>query len=172
MPVDVRQLRPEDGRKTFRSGNDELDRFFSRYAGQNQFRHHVGTTYVALEVGAIVGFVTVSASHVEIDDLPEARRRSLPRYPLPVLRLARLAVASSAQRRGVGDLLVATVFRVAHEMARTVGCVGIVVDALADAIPFYERLGFEPLPTTAGSLEDRPEPRPMFLPRGSIPSDD
>ena len=37
-----------------------LDRFFARYAGQNQFRHHIGATYVALESETILGFATVS----------------------------------------------------------------------------------------------------------------
>ena len=38
-----------DDRTRFRSGDADLDRFFQAYAGQNQFRHHIGTTYVAVE---------------------------------------------------------------------------------------------------------------------------
>lgn len=88
--VEVRLLRPDDDRTRFHSGNVDLDRFFSLYAGQNQFRHHIGATYVSDAGGTIVGFVTVSASHIEIDRLPLSRQRRLPRYPLPVLRVARL----------------------------------------------------------------------------------
>jgi len=33
--------------------------FFQKYAWQNQFRHHVGNTYVAVEHAKILGFVTV-----------------------------------------------------------------------------------------------------------------
>ena len=40
----VRRLEPNDDRSTSRSGEPDLDRFFLRYAGQNQFRHHLGTT--------------------------------------------------------------------------------------------------------------------------------
>ncbi len=68
--IEVRPLRPEDDRSRFRSGNEDLDRFFARYAGQNQCRHHIGTTYVADDSEAVVAFVTVSASHIEIDQLP------------------------------------------------------------------------------------------------------
>lgn len=40
--IEVRLLRQEDDRSQFRSGQPDLDRFFARYAGQNQFRHHIG----------------------------------------------------------------------------------------------------------------------------------
>ena len=43
--IEVRLLRQEDDRSRFRSGQPDLDRFFARYAGQNQFRHHIGSTY-------------------------------------------------------------------------------------------------------------------------------
>jgi len=49
VAITVRRLEPEDDRTNFRSGNVDLDRFFARYAGQNQFRHHIGTTYVAVD---------------------------------------------------------------------------------------------------------------------------
>jgi len=166
--IEVRPLRPEDDRSRFRSGNADLDRFFARYAGQNQFRHHIGTTYVADDGQAIVGFVTVSASHIEIDQLPVGRRRKLPRYPLPVLRLARLAVAQSPQGQGIGMELLHAVFYLAHEMAARVGCVGVVVDAKPDAVRFYGRYGFEAIETLEGALAERTRPVSMFLPLGAI----
>ena len=59
MTITVRRLAPSDDRTAFRSGNIDLDRFFARYAGQNRFRHHIGTTYVAIdESGTVQGFVT------------------------------------------------------------------------------------------------------------------
>jgi GNAT superfamily N-acetyltransferase len=42
---------------------------------------------------------------LEGDRLPQALRRKLPSYPLPVLRLARLAVDASVQRQGLGKQL-------------------------------------------------------------------
>ena len=47
--MEVRALRATDDRTTFRSGDPDLDRFLAKYAAQNQFRHHIGTTYVAVE---------------------------------------------------------------------------------------------------------------------------
>jgi len=167
--AEVRLLRPEDDRSKFCSGDIDLDRFFIRFAGQNQFRHHIGATYVAVEDARVLGFATVAPGEVEVADLPEDTRNRLPRYPLPILRLARLAVDKDQQGRGIGSLLLVTVFELAHELARTVGCVGVVVDAKAAAVPFYARLGFRPMEVRSGALEERPKPSPMYLPLSAIP---
>jgi len=63
-----------------------------RYAAQNQFRRHIGVTYVAVDGGTILGFATVTVGHIEIENLPQSLRKKFPGYPLPVLRLARLGV--------------------------------------------------------------------------------
>lgn len=165
----VRQLRPDDDRSDFESGNLDLDSFFRRFAGQNQFLHHIGATYVAVDDDQILGFATIVAGHVEIEDLPKPKRKKLPHYPLPILRLARLAVEQRAQGRGVGKLLLRSVFHIARDMAQSVGCVGVVVDAKPDAVAFYERYGFETFDVIEGALGSRPEPLPMFLPIGAIP---
>ena len=52
MTVEVRLLDAADDRESFQSGDSARDLFFPRYAGQNQFRHHIGVTYVAVEEGA------------------------------------------------------------------------------------------------------------------------
>jgi GNAT superfamily N-acetyltransferase len=169
VALEIRRLRPTDDRSEFRSGNIDLDRFFQRFAGQNQFRHHIGTTYVALEEGVIRGFVTVSASEIAASDLPAATRKKLPMYPLPVLRLARLAVDERFQGRGLGSALLRSVLTLARRMADDLGCVGVVVDAKPDAVAFYAKLGFIRLSALAGQLGDRPEPLPMFLEIGAVP---
>ncbi len=167
--IEIRPLRPDDDRKTFSSGDADLDRFFHKYAGQNQFRLHIGTTYIAVSDDEIVGFATLTATSITIDDLPKAARKRLPDYPLPALRLARLAVAESAQGQGIGKLLLRTTFSMAHEMAERTGCVAVVIDAKPEAVAFYENYGFESFEITSGELGDRPSPRPMILPLGSIP---
>src|SRR4030042_1077393 len=127
--MEIRALRPRDDRSAFECGDEALDRFFRRYAGQNQFRHHLGVTYVAVDGGRVLGFVTVAPRHVEIDELPERARKKLPRYPLPVLGLARLAVDKQAQATGLGGKLLRFVLELASTMADELGCAGIVVDA-------------------------------------------
>lgn len=119
--MEIRALRPEDDRTSFRPGDADLDHYLHQFAGQNQFRHHLGVTYVAVEDRTILGFATIAAAHVEIDDLPVTVRRKLPRYPLPVLRLARLAVDQAAQGQGLGLQLLRFVLRLALQMADDFG---------------------------------------------------
>ncbi len=170
MTPTVRRLEPADDRTQFRSGNIDLDRFFARYAGENQFRHHIGTTYVAIDDhGVILGFATIAASELTTASLSASQRKHFPAYPIPVLRLARLAVDSRAQRRGIVHALLRAVFALALRMSDDMGCPGVVVDAKPEAIGFYERLGFIAVDATAGHLGDRPQPLPMFLELGAIP---
>ncbi len=167
--IEIRPLQKEDDRSTFCSGNIDLDRFFRKYAGQNQFRHHIGLTLVAVEGSSVLGFATICASEIEIDDLPNTWKKRLPAYPLPVLRLARLAVDQTAQSRGIGKKLLRAVFGQAQKMAEGFGCLGVVVDAKAAVIDFYQGLGFTAIEAVKGQLPDRPATIPMFLPLASLP---
>ena len=161
--MEIRALRESDDRSRFRSGDPDLDRFFHRFAGQNQFRHYVGVSYVAVDRGAILGFATVAPGHIEVENLPARARRKLPHYPLPILRLARLAVDETARGQGLGRQLLRFVFRLVLQMADDYGCVGIVVDAKPDAVDFYTRYGFVSIDVVEGASDSRPAPVPMFL---------
>ena len=162
--IRIRRLEPQDDRSGFRSNNIDLDRFFQRYAGQNQFRHHLGTTYIAVQDDKIAGFVTVSSGELAAETLTKALRRRLPAYPVPILRLARLAVDKRFQGHGIGRLLLRAMLELALEMRDRVGCIGMVVDAKPEAVDFYADMGFSPMHLISGSLGDRPEPIAMFLP--------
>ena len=170
MPVVVRRLRPDDDRSKFESGDIDLDRFFLRFAGQNQFKHYLGVTYVALDAERIVGYATVAPSQLEIQALPQSARKQLPKYPLPVLRLARLAVVRDQAGRGIGEQLLKEALLLARRMATELGCIGVVVDAKPNAVSFYKRYGFEALTLVQGFLGDRPQPQPMFLELAAIPN--
>lgn len=167
MTVEIRALRPEDDRQSFRSGDEAIDLYFHRYAGQNQFRHHVGVTYVAVEDERLLGFTTVSAASLDADDLPGGRKR--PPYPLPVLRVARPATGEAGQRRGLGRALLRFCIELAEKMRDELGCVGIVVDAKPGATEFYRRLGFTLVEEEEGSAAILPRPTMMFLPLASVP---
>jgi len=161
--MEIRPLRENDDRAAFHSGDSDLDRFFHRYAGQNQFRHHIGATYVAVEEGQILGYATMAPGHLEIEGLPVSIRNRLPRYPLPILRHARLASGMGARGKGIGTALLRFVFRLALKMSDEYGCWGVVVDAKAESVGFYQRLGFMKLEVVEGAPEARPRPVEMFL---------
>jgi GNAT superfamily N-acetyltransferase len=161
--MEIRALRASDDRSAFQSGDEALDRFFRRYAGQNQFRHYVGVTYVAVDDGRVLGFATLAPRHVDIEGLPERVRKKLPRYPVPMLGLARLAVDESVQSLGIGGQLLRFVLKVASKMADEVGCAGVVVDAKPGALDFYAKYGFTPFEPVEGQSDAHPRPTAMFL---------
>jgi GNAT superfamily N-acetyltransferase len=161
--VQIRQLARDDDRGDFSCGQPDLDRFFEHYAGLNQFKLNLAVTYVALVQTRIVGFATVAPSSMERESLPSARlRKRFPNYPLPVLRLARLGVDERAQGLGIGKALLGQVLKLSVEQRERLGCVGVVTDAKAEAVGFYERLGFEALGRVREGLLLR-GPMPMFL---------
>ncbi|MEB4591521.1 GNAT family N-acetyltransferase [Candidatus Thiothrix sp. Deng01] len=166
--VQVRRLESHDDRSSFCSGDIELDRFFQRFAGQNQFRHYVGTSYIADCSGQIAGFATVSSGEITAEILAGIVRKRLPDYPLPILRLARLAVDQRFQGQGIGKLLLKAMLELALQLRDQTGCIGVLVDAKPTAVDFYTKLGFQALESVSGELGNRPEPLPMFLPIQTI----
>jgi GNAT superfamily N-acetyltransferase len=90
-------------------------------------------------------------------------RRKLPRYPLPGLWLARLAVDQAVQGQGLGLQLLRFVLRLAPHMADDVGSVGVIVDAKPDAQALYAKYGFVAVEAVEDLSDARPAPAPMFL---------
>ena len=165
--LEIRLLLPGDDRSDFVSGDEALDRYFLKYAGQNQFRHRIGVNYVAIMEGRVIGYAGVSPAHIEVERVPAALSKRLPGYPLPVLRLARLATDRRVRGQGVGLELLRYVFVLAHRMSRDFGCVGVVVDSKQQAVAFYERYGFVSLPVELGASATAPIA--MFLALNRIP---
>jgi predicted N-acetyltransferase YhbS len=161
--MEIRHLREDDDRSRFKSGAPDLDRFFRQFAGQNQFKHHIGVTYVAVDNRRILGYATIAAGHIEMDELPPSERKRLPRYPLPIVRLARLAVDESTRGQRIGEKLLRFVIILAVRLARDYGCIGVVVDAKPDAIDFYSRYGFIAADPVEGQSDARPQPVMMYL---------
>ncbi|MBN6741280.1 GNAT family N-acetyltransferase [Acidithiobacillus sp. MC6.1] len=135
-------LGQQSGRAHFDCGNHALNDFLQRHAGQQQ-RRGLGKTYVAQrdDLPDILGFVTVSVGQVATEALPSPPR--LPQYPVPILRIGRLAVDRRYQGHGIGQNLLAFALHLAVEFSERVGLYAVVVDAKHDsAARFYQRLGF------------------------------
>jgi predicted N-acetyltransferase YhbS len=160
----IRRLEATDDVSGFQSGNDDLDRYLHRYAQVNQIQFGIGVTYLAIETGEIVGYATVSAAEAKAVDFDALRRKKLPRHPLPMLRLARLAVAAARQRKGIGNQLLRHVLGLALRMEREMGCVGVVVDAKPQAVKYYTQFGFEPRPAAEGQAMAPEALLTLFLP--------
>ena len=96
--------------------------------------------------GMIAGYYTLSATSVQLAELPAQTVRKLPRYPLvPATLLGRLAVDRRQQGKGYGRFLLAdALYRAARSQ---VASFAVIVDAKDDgARRFYERESFLPLP--------------------------
>lgn len=136
----------------FTCGQPELDRFLIRHALQAQ-QANSSQTYVAVDGGEVVGFYTIVAGEVRHADAPERVVKGMPRHPIPLLVLARLAVHSNAQGRGIGAGLLLDALSRTLQVADVIGVRVLAVHAKDDrAVSFYRHFGFTPSPTDARHL--------------------
>lgn len=165
-PFLARPVTQDDAVAGFASGEAALDAFLARHAVSNAARG-IGTTFVlpgADPQPRVLGFYTLSMALVDTSRVAPHLGRGLPRYPLPVALIGRLAVDQRVQGQKVGQRLLGDALRRVEQAALHVGCVGVVVDAKhAAAQAFYERFGFILIET-----EDAPWPRRLFLPMATI----
>ncbi len=149
---DIEPLSPAHNRRTFSCGVDALDAYLRRFAGQHAAAN-VSRTYVATDGAEILGFYSLAMSGIRKDNLPARSAARFPNFPLPVARLARLAVALRHQRQGLGELLLADALHRCLRLCAEIGMIGVVVDAKDErARGWYERYEFERLPDSPLSL--------------------
>jgi GNAT superfamily N-acetyltransferase len=136
----------------FTCGQSELDRFLIRHALQAQ-QAHSSQTYVAVRGGAVVGYYTIVAGEVKHADAPVRVAKGMPRHPIPLLVLARLAVQTEMQGKGLGAGLLLDALGRTLQVADVVGVRALAVHAKDDgAAAFYEHFGFARSPTDARHL--------------------
>jgi GNAT superfamily N-acetyltransferase len=149
--VRIERLAEHHPRAAFESGNDALDTWFREHAYVAQ-RQDTARTFVLIDDdGQIVGYYSLAMGGVESIDAPRPRTRGLPRFPVPIVLLARLAIAQRFQGQGLGmGLLFEALHRGAlaaeHAAARL-----IAVDPIDNrARAFYLRWGFQPVESDSG----------------------
>jgi GNAT superfamily N-acetyltransferase len=98
----IEPLLPTHDRAAFDCGESSLDDFLKRFVRQNDEKG-LSRTYVAVlpDEPKIYGYYSLSSGAIRFDTMPE----KLPRYPVPVIHLGRLVVDRSAQRQGLGKIL-------------------------------------------------------------------
>jgi GNAT superfamily N-acetyltransferase len=136
----------------FTCGQPELDRFLVRHALSAQ-QSNSSQTYVAVTGKEVIGFYTIVAGETHHANAPERVVKGMPRHPIPLLVLARLAVHSSAQGRGVGAGLLLDALGRTLQVADVIGIRALAVHAKDDqAAEFYRHFGFAPSPTDSRHL--------------------
>ena len=148
MSLRIVGLERHHDRADFDCGEPQLNAYLQRLARQ-QAQRDFSRTYVAQlpdetpgEAARIQGFYAISAGSIDFKNLPAGLK--LPRYPVPVARMGRLAVDLRAQGQGVGAALLAHAMQLSATLAQQIGVYALVVDAKHEAAAaFYARYGFQ-----------------------------
>ncbi len=148
MAVTIEALGKQHDRTGFTCGQPDLDAWFRQRAGQDE-RRNVARVFVAVDDAlGVVGFYSLGAFTLALDDIPEEVGRKLPRYDaIPAALIGRLARDERARGRGIGDLLLADAILRILGAGRTLAVFAIVVDAKDErAARFYAAFGFRAFP--------------------------
>jgi GNAT superfamily N-acetyltransferase len=148
----IEKLNRSHAVETFTCGQTDLDRFLIRHALRAQ-QANSSQTYVGLNGSEVVGFYTIVAGEAHHADAPERVVKGMPRHPIPVLVLARLAVQIHAQGQRIGAGLLLDALGRTLQVADVIGVRALAVHAKDDqAIAFYQHFGFTPSPTDSRHL--------------------
>ncbi len=149
-------------RSRFACGVQPLDEYLARFARQNH-ESGIAKTFVAVapeDPRRVLGYYSISAGAIERENLPARAAKRFPNFPIPVARLARLAVDQAFQRRGLGEDLMLDALNRVLRASRDIGIVAMLIDAKDEkAKRFYARYEFESLPD---------QPLTLWLPIAAI----
>jgi GNAT superfamily N-acetyltransferase len=141
MPLDKKC----HNRADFDCGEPALNEYLQKFASQNAAQD-ISRTFVmvsATNPQKILGFYTLTVGQIDFESLPANWTKKIPRYPIPIARLARLAIDKSVQGQHLGQKLLMDALRRGARISHEIGLFGIIVDAKHDkAKKFYQKYGF------------------------------
>lgn len=146
--LEPQPLQQQDLVADFDCGDQELNRFLQRHAFQSQ-QSQGAKTYVTLsDYGKVAGYYTLAYGSVEYEAAPARAKKGLAKHPVPVMVLARLAVAGEFRGLGLGKGLLRDALLRTLQAAGIAGLRAVVVHAKnEEAKSFYEHYGFEAFPS-------------------------
>lgn len=145
MPSAPESLTLHHQTATFDSGVASLNEWLKRRAMQNQVSG-ASRTFVSCDAGQVIGYYALASGAVVPAAATGRFRRNMP-DPVPVIVLARLAVAQTYQGQGLGRALFQDAARRVIHAAEVIGIRGLLVHALSEkAKTFYLNLGLGPSP--------------------------
>jgi GNAT superfamily N-acetyltransferase len=134
-------------RSRFDCGQPSLNDFLRTLVSQYEKRN-LGRTYVAVQGSdcRVFGYYTIASGAVAFEHLPAEAARKLPRHPLPVVLVARLAVDRAVQGQRLGEKLMLDALARSVDLSDELGIHAVVVDAIdRQAKAFYQKYRFIPL---------------------------
>ena len=148
----VHKLSIADGVESFDCGHVALNEFLQRFALVNQ-RSNSSQTYASCNAGQVAGFYSLAVGSVEPSHSAPRVIKGIPRHPVPVMILARLAIDQRYQRQGLGKALLKNALLRTVQAADIAGIRALLVHAKdEEARNWYRQWGFEESPTDAYHL--------------------
>jgi len=142
----VQKLSREHEVEGFDCGKRDLNRFLSTHALSNQ-RNDSSQTFVVCEGKRVVAYYSLTVAQVQHEHSPAKISAGMPRYPIPVVLLAKLAVQRELQSQGIGKALLKDALNRTLEIAESAGVRALLVHAKdEDAKSWYLKYDFEPSP--------------------------
>lgn len=129
--------------KSFKCGKQVMDEFLVRHAIQHR-KLGISSTWILSEntqsqIESVAAYFTLCSISASNEELP--LKKSHPKYPLPLVLLARLAVSENYQKKRLGEKTLVSAIRQAVSLT-SVGlpAIGIALDVLdQDALAFYNK---------------------------------
>jgi GNAT superfamily N-acetyltransferase len=138
----IEKLRRDHPVDAFDCGQEVLNGWLRKHALQNQGAG-AAQTYVGLVGDVVIGYYSLAVGQIEYIDAPERLQKGLARHPVPVMLLARLAVAQDWQKKGVGRALLGDAVRRTLQAADIAGIRALAVHAKDEhARRYYEQFDF------------------------------
>jgi GNAT superfamily N-acetyltransferase len=143
----IEKLRRDHAVEAFDCGKSALNRFLTQFALLNQ-QANASQTYVAVRGHEVVGYYTLVFGQIAFEDAPERLQKGVARHPVPLMVLARLAIAKTAQGQKLGAGLLKDAMLRTLQAAQIAGLRALAVHAKDDeARRFYEHFDFVASPT-------------------------
>lgn len=134
-------------RAGFDCGVEVLNRYLRALASQHRTKG-IATTFVLVDTSApatILGYYSLSAASLAFEGLTDADRAGLPSYPIPAVRIGRLAASAAHRGQRLGELLLQNAIKRTLVARQTLGVYAVLVEAKdAASEAFYRKYGFRP----------------------------
>ena len=139
----LKVLEKRHNRKGFSCGVLELDNYIKQYVSQDVKRKLAVCYVLEDEHEDVIAYYTLSASSVDLNDIPDDLKSSLKYAEIPVVIIGRLAVHVEYQGNKLGQILLIDALKRIIEISALVGNHAVIVDPISEsAEKFYAKFGF------------------------------
>jgi GNAT superfamily N-acetyltransferase len=143
---EIEKLNREHDVTRFDCGTTTLTTWLRKYTWTNQ-QADSAKSYVALVGDRVVGYYALTTGSVHKHETPQRIAKGLANHPIGIVLLARLAVDTTQQGKGLGKALLFDALTRIAEAADIVAVRAVMVHAIDEAARrFYDHFEFEPSP--------------------------